>query len=247
MVWGADKAFKQRIWISRWQAQFPFWPPRDASPVTPIEPWGKQFFVYNAPKNVQMKGDPRAPTLDDVRPSWVRDQNAASMLLPEEDMSALPDAPEGKTLMARRLEAEEVDQQIGEETVLCATDFRQRPMMYMTKEEWHEFLKMLPELKAQMAKVQSEIEEADEKGEAMREYWLRRTYIHDKHEEKRVGRMGYGSSFGRSYFSGKVGPRARARFTPETTAELERYNEGRDGPGELAAATWAAMRGEREG
>ena len=29
------------------KARFPFWPPPDASPVTPIEPWGKQFFVRN--------------------------------------------------------------------------------------------------------------------------------------------------------------------------------------------------------
>merc|ERR1711879_104226 len=81
----------------------------------------------------------------------------------------------------------------------------------------------------QMAKKQTEIEEADEAGKAMEECWLRRTYIHDKHEEKRIGTMGYGHGFGRSYFSGKVGPRARARYTPETTRELARYSEGQAG------------------
>ncbi|CAJ1410772.1 unnamed protein product [Effrenium voratum] len=45
MVWGADKPFLTKLAIRRWQARFPFWPPPDASPVTPIEPWGKQFFA----------------------------------------------------------------------------------------------------------------------------------------------------------------------------------------------------------
>eukprot|EP00439_Symbiodinium_sp_Y106_P076279 s4_g15.t1 len=42
--WNADKPFMNSLTIHRWKARFPFWPPPDASPVTPIEPWGKQFF-----------------------------------------------------------------------------------------------------------------------------------------------------------------------------------------------------------
>merc|ERR1719437_345883 len=115
MTWGADKAFLGRLFIRRWKARFPFWPPPDASPVTPIEPWGKQFFVYNAPPRVELKGDPRAPPLDDVRPAWVRDEDAASMLVEGEDLSALPDADPPRSAIGCRAAAAAAEAEPGSE------------------------------------------------------------------------------------------------------------------------------------
>ncbi|KAF8821350.1 hypothetical protein IE077_002128 [Cardiosporidium cionae] len=37
----------------------PNWPPADASPLHPIEPWGKQFFVFNALKSQKFPSDRR--------------------------------------------------------------------------------------------------------------------------------------------------------------------------------------------
>merc|ERR1719384_2962636 len=114
----------------------------------------------------------------------------------------------------------------GSETVLCATDFRQRPMLYMNPEEWEEFRRQIPELRARLKQVQLEIEEADEEGSAMRDYLLRRKYVLDKHEGKRIGRMGYGSGFGRSYETGRIGPRALARRIPLSDKVVDTYNRG---------------------
>ena len=36
--------------LERWKARWPRWMPKDASPAMPIEPWGKNLFVYNAQK-----------------------------------------------------------------------------------------------------------------------------------------------------------------------------------------------------
>ena len=38
----------------------------------------------------------------------------------------------------------------GEETVVCVTDFRQRPMMWLQPAEWAELLRMLPSLRQQL-------------------------------------------------------------------------------------------------
>jgi len=210
--------------------RFPFWPPRGASPVTPIEPWGKQFFVYNAPRGVELRGDARAPPLDDIRPRWLQDENAASMLLPGEGLDALgpPAHAEARTLQERRGEAQALESApaSSQETMLCATDFRQRPLLFLRPDEWSELLQQLPLLKEQMRQCQEEVNTLDERGAEMREYALRRKYIHDKHSEKKAGSMGKGSHFGRPYQTGKVGPRARERKVRVSTTELKRYSDG---------------------
>merc|ERR1712045_330231 len=137
------------------------------------------------------------------------------MLRDGENLDALPDAASKTTTVESRARASATLS--GPETVLCATDFRQRPMLYLSPEEWEEFRRQIPALRKRLAEVQAEIEEADEEGSAMRDYLLRRKYILDKHEGKRIGRMGYGTNFGRSYETGKMGPRARARKIPAVT------------------------------
>jgi len=107
-----------------------------------------------------------------------------------------------------------------EETVVCFTDFRQRPMLWLQPEEWSELLKMLPSLRQQLRTCQKAVDELDERGALMRDYSVRRLHIVDKHREKRIGRMGYGD-FRRPYETGKVGPKARARLVQTTKEELE--------------------------
>eukprot|EP00931_Biecheleriopsis_adriatica_P095000 TRINITY_DN68621_c0_g1_i1.p1 TRINITY_DN68621_c0_g1~~TRINITY_DN68621_c0_g1_i1.p1 ORF type:complete len:228 (+),score=45.54 TRINITY_DN68621_c0_g1_i1:51-734(+) len=222
MPWGADKPFLNKLAIRRWKARFPYWPPPGASPVTPIEPWGKQFFVYNAPPGTELRGDPRAPPLDDVRPAWMQDEDAASMLLDNEDLSVLGGRPEVRSLAARR--ASGASTKPGPETLLCATDYRQRPMAFLRHEEWQALLAQLPSIREELQKCQAAIDELDEKGEHMRDYLLRRKYVLDKYGERRIGNMGYGRSFGRSWFTGKVGPRARERKVRLSTAELAKHS-----------------------
>ncbi|KAF4736745.1 hypothetical protein FOZ62_011975 [Perkinsus olseni] len=107
--------------IKRWQAKFRFWPPKDASPVQPIEPWGKQFFVYNARPNVELKGDPRRPDEDISRPKWMRDEIALSLLRPGENPNDYIMATHEKDLTPEEAD-ENPEYQV--ETVLCITDFR---------------------------------------------------------------------------------------------------------------------------
>merc|ERR1712217_765535 len=106
--------------------------------------------------------------------------------------------------------------------MLCAPDYRQRPLMFLCSGEWADFRQHLPALREQMRRCQEEVDAKDERGAEMREYALRRKYALDKHADKRVGSMGYGSSFRRSYETGKVPPRTRERRIRRTTTELER-------------------------
>ncbi|CAE8711081.1 unnamed protein product, partial [Polarella glacialis] len=222
--WSADKPFLNKLSINRWKAKFPFWPPPDASPVTPIEPWGKQFFVYNAPPGTELLGDPRAPHLDDIRPAWIQDEDAAGMLREDEELSVLGARPDADTLGGAR--SKNMAMKPGPETLLCATDYRQRPMMFLRHEEWREFVANLPAIRAELRRCQEAVDELDEKGEHMRDYLLRRKYVLDKYGERRIGSMGYGRTFGRSWQTGKVGPRARERKVRLATSEIARYNEG---------------------
>lgn len=212
MPWAAEKPFLTRTAIARWKAQFPYWPPKKASPVTPIEPWGKQFFVYNAPRGVEFRGDPRAPPLDGTRPPWVRDEDAASMLQEGEDLSLIgPDRSKQLGVVARRLESREAEAALHTETVLCCTDFRQRPLMYLRPAEWAELLKQLPVLRAQLRRCQQEVDALDQHGEVMKDHWLRRRHVVDKYEGRRIGNMNYGKHVGRSYETGKIPPKTRER------------------------------------
>merc|ERR1712138_266401 len=97
-------------------------------------------------------------------------------------------------------------------------------MMFLRHDEWREFLAQLPRIRAELRRCQDAVEELDEKGDHMRDYLLKRKYVLDKYGEKRIGNMGYGRSFGRSWFTGKVGPRARERKIRLTTSELARLN-----------------------
>lgn len=148
------------------------------------------------------------------------------MLLEDESMSSLPDAPGPATQIARRAAAAAAEREVGTETVLCATDWRQRPMMYLQPDEWAEFLRLLPQLREQLKRTEAQIQETDEPGTHMREYWLRRTYVDNKYEGRLVGRGIYGGQAGRSYFAGKMGPKARERLTRSTTKELAKYTAG---------------------
>ncbi|CAK9062638.1 unnamed protein product [Durusdinium trenchii] len=206
MVWGADKPFMNKLAIRRWKARFPFWPPPDASPVTPIEPWGKQFFVYNAPKGTEIRGDPRAPSQDELRPAWLRDEDAASML--GEAVADIGGKEKHQPLAARRATLAKIKP--GPETLLCATDFRQRPMLFLRPEEWFSLLQELPELREKLRQKQAEIDAMDERGAHMEDYFLRRKYIVDKYAERRIGVPGYGG-INRSLFSSGEGLRARER------------------------------------
>ena len=210
--------------IARWKVRFPRWPPKGCSPVTPIEPWGKQFFVYNAPKDVEIRGDPRCPPLDDVRPQWLRDEIAAS-LLQEGQCLADIEEPRAKAEVEHRQDAAAADDAPASETVLCATDFRQRPLMHLRPEEWRDLLAALPELRAELRRTQAEVDALDERGTIEQDFWKRREFIPDKYEEKNIGRMHNRRIFQR----GKIGPKARERRTATTTDELERIAQrGRD-------------------
>ncbi|CAJ1419539.1 unnamed protein product [Effrenium voratum] len=221
MVWGADKPFLTKLAIRRWQARFPFWPPPDASPVTPIEPWGKQFFVYNAPEGTEIHGDPRAPSLDELKPQWVRDEDAYSMLQGE-DLSPLSKRDQlPKTLALRRAALGRLES--GPEPLLCATDFRQRPLMFLRKEEWHALLAELPRLKEELRQRQAEIDAMDQRGEHMKDYLLRRKFILDKYGERKIGIVAYGDT-NRSYKSHGRGLRDRERDIEMANKVLERMN-----------------------
>lgn len=157
MAWGADKPFLTTLAISRWKSRYRHWPPKGSSPVTPIEPWGKQFFVYNAPRRALLHGDPRAPPLDDIRPAWVRDENMVSMMRGQGTHLRGVGAPtDHKTLVETRRAGQALNRKAGESTLLCCTDYRQRPLLFMKPEEWSAFLLHLPALKQQLRACQVE-------------------------------------------------------------------------------------------
>eukprot|EP00747_Dinoflagellata_sp_TGD_P168389 gnl/TRDRNA2_/TRDRNA2_194643_c0_seq1.p1 gnl/TRDRNA2_/TRDRNA2_194643_c0~~gnl/TRDRNA2_/TRDRNA2_194643_c0_seq1.p1 ORF type:complete len:251 (-),score=52.21 gnl/TRDRNA2_/TRDRNA2_194643_c0_seq1:120-872(-) len=245
MAWGADAPFLTRLAIRRWKARFPFWPPKDASPVTPIEPWGKQFFVYNARPSVEFRGDPRAPPLDDIRPKWLRDEDAASLLHDGEDVSAAldgrssplgrehgiaslsgakPQAAGTETTTTARLAAGRAGK-LGagsSETVVCATDFRQRPLLYLHPDEWAGFLEQIPRLREELRRCQQRIDELDERGASDRDYRLRRKLVPDKYDTKMLGVAAGG---GRGVTVGKVGPKTRERRVRSAATELAEANK----------------------
>ena len=122
------KPFLNKVDIQRFKARFRHWPPPDSSPVVAIEPWGKQFFVYNGIKNVELKGDSRAAEWGTTRPKWWREEIALSLLKPGEDPNQI--------LSGENLPEEHLNEfQNQTETHLCVTDFRKRPLMYLTEEE----------------------------------------------------------------------------------------------------------------
>eukprot|EP00927_Polykrikos_kofoidii_P069436 TRINITY_DN64914_c0_g1_i1.p1 TRINITY_DN64914_c0_g1~~TRINITY_DN64914_c0_g1_i1.p1 ORF type:complete len:229 (-),score=33.97 TRINITY_DN64914_c0_g1_i1:309-995(-) len=222
MGWDAGKPFLTRLAIQRWKARFPHWPPKDASPPTPIEPWGKQFFVYNAPFRAEFRGDPRAPPLDDIKPSWIRDVEAASMLREGETLNEMmnPLSRAGKTVVESSRAASAAANAQGAETLLCATDFRQRPLLYLNPNEWAEFVRQIPLLKERLRQRQAEVDALDERGAHMREDALRRMNVLDKFEHRMMGKEGYGVEQRRSYETGKIPPKTRERKIQLTTVAM---------------------------
>ena len=63
--WGKPARDYNRVKFFR--AQYREWPPKDASPLHPIEPWGKTFFVHNFRPDVEWMNDKKAPGWHDVR------------------------------------------------------------------------------------------------------------------------------------------------------------------------------------
>jgi len=244
MAWGSDAPFLTRLAIRRWQARFPHWPPKSGSPATPIEPWGKTFFVYNAPAGVEFLGDPRAPPSSDIRPAWVRDEDRVSMLRHGERLETVDTAgvrsaasssmsglvtsaaadniAEHEDDLVRRRASDAAEKNPGTETLLCATDFRKRPMLYLSPVEWAEFVRKLPELREELQACQAGIDARDEKGAYLNEYFLRRKTIPDKYDMKKIGRTSGGNARG-IIVTGRQGPRARARIEHKSSAA---YLEG---------------------
>ncbi|CAJ1410766.1 unnamed protein product [Effrenium voratum] len=109
------------------------------------------------------------------------------------------------------------------EPLLCATDFRQRPLMFLRKEEWHALLAELPRLKEELRQRQAEIDAMDQRGEHMKDYLLRRKFILDKYGERKIGIVAYGDT-NRSYKSHGRGLRDRERDIEMANKVLERMN-----------------------
>jgi len=124
-MWKADKPFLSAEFIRRWKARWPNWPPKDGSPPLAIEPWGKQFFVYR-----KERIERNAPTVEDIRPQWWRDE-----------------------MNQRHHE--------GEGVRLCITDFRQRPLTYLTKEEWEAFRAKIPFFLEELRKFEARVPPPD--------------------------------------------------------------------------------------
>ena len=145
-----------KVDIKRFHAKFRFWPPPDASPVVAIEPWGKQFFVYNGLKDVELKGDSRAPDWGSTRPRWWREDIALSLLKPGEDPNQI-------------LTGESIPEEVLNEprsqmhTHLCITDFRRRPLMYLSRAELACLRSNLESMKSEMAKFKAKVAEDEAK------------------------------------------------------------------------------------
>ena len=145
------KPFLNKVDIKWFQARFRFWPPPDASPVVAIEPWGKQFFVYNGIKNVELKGDSRAAQWGSTRPYWWREETALSLLKPGEDPN--------EVLSGESMSEEFLNQPENQtHTTLCVTDFRKRPLMYFSRAELKAIRENLGEMTEELAKFKVRVQ-----------------------------------------------------------------------------------------
>lgn len=172
------RPFLRKVDVVRNKAKYRFWPPPDASPVIPIEPWGKQFFVYNGVKNVEIIGDSRAPDWGTTRPRWWREDIALSLLKEEEN----PDQ-----VLSNETVPEESLNVPGNQTHahMCVTDFRRRPLMYLSKEELKCITDNLDFIETEMEKFgaqvrKNEAEEIEKLDDALED---------DKYMHIRRGRM----------------------------------------------------------
>ena len=139
------KPFLRKVDIQRFKARFKFWPPPDASPVVAIEPWGKQLFVFNGIKNVEIKGDSRAPSWGTTRPEWWREKIALSLLKESEDPR--------KVLSGERMPEESLNSFENQtHTHLAICDFRARPLMYLSQDELRKLRENLDVIKSELTK-----------------------------------------------------------------------------------------------
>jgi hypothetical protein len=144
------RPFLRKVDVARFKAKHRFWPPPDSSPVIPIEPWGKQLFVFNSVRNVEIVGDSRAPDWGSTRPQWWREDIALSLLKPGEDANQVlsnESTPEE--------DLNEIENQT--HTHLCIGDFRMRPLTYLNREELETLVNNLDFIKEQMDKFKNRI------------------------------------------------------------------------------------------
>jgi hypothetical protein len=149
------RPFLTPLEIKRFRAKYRFWPPQDASPVIAIEPWGKQMFVYNGMKDVEIVGDPRAAEWGNVRPQWWRESIALSMLKPGED-------PNRVLSMETASEDAANNDENMTHTHLCITDFRRRPLMYLNSDELNVLVDNLSQIKEQLAVFRAKLKSTNE-------------------------------------------------------------------------------------
>ena len=152
----SGRPFLNKVDIKRFQARYRNWPPQDASPVVAIEPWGKQFFVYNGIKNVEIQGDSRAPDWGNVRPQWWKEDIALSLLKPGEDPN--------QVLKGERMPEEKLSEvENMTHTHLCVTDFRRRPLFYLSRDELNTIREKLGYIKEQLDVFKSKVVEDESK------------------------------------------------------------------------------------
>merc|ERR1719465_277551 len=96
----------------------------------------------------------------------------------------------------------------GEETVLCCTDYRRRPLMFLSPEEFSAVVKFLPALKEDLSSVQEKIDERDEVLEEQNMFFERRKYHADILDSRHMGR--HKRNVDGLISRGRIGPRARA-------------------------------------
>ena len=146
--------------LKRFQAKYSNWPPRSASPSLAIEPWGKNFFWLNAPVNSEFTDHPDAPPWDFVRPAWLQDQVRLGLLLPSENPNALIPSTHGYT--------DAPDAALHTETFLVVTDFRKRPLAWLTLDDVRKLASEMDNISAslekfgEMAKAVNEAVDADD-------------------------------------------------------------------------------------
>lgn len=139
------RPFLRKVDVARFKAKHRFWPPPDASPIIPIEPWGKQFFVYSGVRNVEIVGDARAPDWGSARPRWWREDIALSLLKDDEDPNQI--------LSNENVPEESLNEAENQTHAhLCVTDFRMRPLMYLSREELETLVNNLDHVKTEMEK-----------------------------------------------------------------------------------------------
>ncbi|CCF72713.1 conserved Plasmodium protein, unknown function [Babesia microti strain RI] len=117
------------------------WPPHDCSPFHPIEPWGKQFFIFNA-----------------LRPNkFVEAQDLVS------NNNLLP-----------KSKGDDCEK----ETVLCVTDYRKTPLMYLVREDFNVLCQSIDSIYDELLKFERKLDNftSDNRLELQKEFVPRRSY-----------------------------------------------------------------------